>query len=138
MPLGGSRIDRIVIQYFTTRSRTRMFAQLQAETQTLLCQFVHALYSPKAVEAWLLHDRHPARRTIADLNKMNHSSPYALLNDLEAFQRFFVDRQAEPGSAVIEVDISINRDRLAIEDIPEQFVAHFNVYSRKKFRHRRI
>ena len=46
-----------------------------------------------------------------------------LLEDPEPPERFLVHREPEPRRAVIQMDRSILRNRLAIEDVPEEFVA---------------
>ena len=62
----------------------------------------------------------------------------ASFDHLEIFQFLFVDRQAEAGRVFVQVNAAVLRRRLAVEAIPEQLVADFDIHRRKKFRHRRI
>ncbi len=54
------------------------------------------------------------------------------------FSRLLIHRQPEAGDIFIEVDEAVLRHRLAFEDVPEQFVADFDIDGREEFGHRRI
>src|SRR5580658_4225223 len=79
------------------------------------------------------------RRTSPAFNCTNRivSSP-RLLNDLELLDSFFADSQAKTGQLIIQVDKAVLRPWLAIEDVPEEFIAHLHVHRRKILRHGRI
>src|SRR6185312_10743030 len=64
--------------------------------------------------------------------------PSASFSDFEFFQRRLILREAEAGSFFIEIDVTLRRRRLALENIPEQLVANFDIDRREKFRHGRI
>src|SRR5580704_19093754 len=57
------------------------------------------------------------------------------LDHFEFCQIFFVHREAEPGYVFVEIYETIFRFGLAFEDIPEKFVADFDVHDGEIFCH---
>src|ERR1700733_4838305 len=79
------------------------------------------------------------RRTSPAFNCTNRIvfSP-RLLNDLELLDSLFVDGQAKTGQVIIQVDKSVLGAWLAIEDVPEELIAHLHIHRWKVLRHGRI
>src|SRR5580704_7806566 len=60
------------------------------------------------------------------------------LDHFEFRQSFFVYLEAEAGKIVVEIHETLFGFRLAFEDIPEKFVAYFDVHDGEIFGHRGI
>lgn len=60
---------------------------------------------------------------------------HGLFDGLKLLESRFIDGQSKARSIFVEIDKAIFRFGLALENIPEQFVAYFNVDDRKIFRH---
>src|SRR5579863_1078997 len=81
-------------------------------------------------------------RVIGSLSCLNDYSIASirlrLFNYLELLESGFVDSESESRSVVIEIDIAVLRPGFTLKDVPEQFVAYFNIDNGKIFRHRRV
>src|SRR4249919_3020299 len=62
-----------------------------------------------------------------------HRCP-SLLENVKALQRLFVDGKAKPRERVVEIDVTALGRRLAVEDVPEQFVSNLHVHLGKELR----
>src|SRR3954468_456301 len=61
-----------------------------------------------------------------------------LFDDVESLERLFVDGEAEAGEVVVEVDGTVLRHRLSVEDVPEELVAYLDVDLGEELGNRRV
>src|SRR5215813_8617452 len=62
----------------------------------------------------------------------------SLSNNREALQRFFVYSEPETRRVLVEVDVPVLWNWLAVKDVPEEFVTDLDIYLGKEFRDRGV
>jgi hypothetical protein len=85
----------------------------------------------------LVDESHSPNRAL-DLDQSRHRIilPFRdLFEHLKSFQPSFIDRQSKARDVVIKIDGPTFRAGFTAENVPEQFIAHFYVDSRKVLRH---
>ena len=68
-----------------------------------------------------------AERRIFLTDQITKAAAVGKFDDVESLQRLLVDGEAEAGEVVVEIDDAIIRCGLAVEDVPEELVADFDV-----------
>lgn len=127
-------VDVVIMQRFVDLQRSHIFRNGDVLAQTLLGKFIDRRHTGEATQVSLFNEGDAAIRLVRDLDEMHHGI-LCLSNYLEAFERIFIHGQAEAWSVLVQIDITVRGHWLAIEDIPEQFVADFDGYLGEELSH---
>jgi hypothetical protein len=145
-PFRAAVVDRVVVDRFESGPLARDLAELHASSDGDVCQLIDREAVVQQADLRFLDQRHAAKVPFLDLNESCHRI-FVLLNDysiisirlfnyFELLEPGFVDSQSETWSVVIEIDKAVLRLGFTLKDVPEQFVAHFDIDNGKIFRHR--
>ena len=123
-------VDVVVEQRLADGESARIVGHWLGVTLAKLRQFIYGEDARQTAQVRFFDQRDTARGAISDLNK---TRCHVLSDHLESLKRLFVDRQAEPGNCVVEVNVTPGWRGFSIEDVPEEFIADLDIDLRKEF-----
>jgi len=136
-PFRSPGVHSIVAQALCGQPHLRCIAELGSCPQRAGCKFIDGSASIEDAQMRFFYERHAPHGAFLKLNEPHYQICFApLFDNFEISQIRIIDGQAEAGHIVGQIDESLFRCWLSGEQIPEQFIADFNIHHREVFCHR--